>query len=77
MIYYYDVFLAQVGSFSILRSCVVNLHTFQHGQTGYLGALQKKKTSGLNDTSFSYETYFLDFENDKIYKKMSDYRLTS
>ena len=53
-----------------------DLHNFQHGHPGYLGALQK--TSGLNDTRCSYKLskYFLEFENVKIRKKMSDFRLT-
>ena len=51
MIYYYDVFLAQVESSSMLRSCITNLHTFQYDHPGYLGALQK--TSRLNDASGS------------------------
>ena len=72
MIYYYDVFLAQVESISMLRLCIANLHTFQRGQTGYLGAHQK--TSGLNNIICSYEPYFLDFENDKIRKMISDFR---
>ena len=55
--------------------CNTKLRTFQHGYPGYLGALQKK--SGSNDTKFSYESYFFDFENDKIGKKTSDFRLMS
>ena len=50
------VFLAQVERFSMLRSCIINLHTFQHGHPGYLGAFQK--TSGLNDTSCSDKLAF-------------------
>ena len=50
-------------------------YRFTHLSTwpGFLGALPK--TSGLNDTSCSYESCFLDFENDKIRKQMSDFRL--
>ena len=61
-----------MGSFSMLRYCITNLHTVQHGYLGYLGALHT--TSGLNDTSCSDK--FLDFENDKNRKRMSDFRLT-
>ena len=75
MIYYYDVFLAQVERFSMLRSYITISHIPQHGHPRYLGALQK--TSGLNDTNCSYEAYFLDFENDKISKKMPDFRSMS
>ena len=50
------------------------MYTFQHDHPGYLGALQK--TSGLHDTSWSNKSYF-DSENDKIRKKMPDFRLTS
>ena len=71
----YDVFLAEVESFSMLHSCITNLHTFQHGHPGYLGVFLK--TSGLNDTSCSYEPYFLDFKNAKICKNISDFRLLS
>ena len=74
MIYNYDVFLAQVKSFSLLRSSIINSCTFQHGHPRYLGTLQK--WSCLNNLC-SYEPYFLDLENDKIRKNMSDLRLTS
>ena len=70
----YDVFLAQVESFSMLRLCITNLRTFQQGYPGYLGALQK--TSGLSDTKCSYEPYFLVFISVKISQKTSDIRLT-
>ena len=53
--------------FSVLRLCITNLRTFQHGHPGYLGALQK--TLGLYHKSRYYELYFLDFENDKVRKK--------
>ena len=77
VIYKYDVFLAQVKSFSMMRSCIINVCTFQHehGHPRYLGALQK--TSYLNDTSCSYKPYFLEMENGNICKNMSDFRLTS
>ena len=58
-----------------VHSCITNLGTFQHGHPGYLGALQK--TSALNDTCCSYESYFLNFKNDKIRKKPSDFRYIS
>ena len=48
--------LAQVESFSILCSCIANLHAFQHDHPGYLEALQK--TSGLNDTCCSDKFVF-------------------
>ena len=50
------LFLAHVESFSMLRSCIINVHTFQHGHSGYLGALQK--TPGLNKTSYSDKFVF-------------------
>ena len=40
----------------------------------HLGALQKK--SDLNDKSCFYESFFLDFGNDKIGKKLSGFLLT-
>ena len=75
LIYNYDVFLAQVKSFSMLRSCIINLCTFQHGHPRYLGPLQSSPC--LNDTSCCYKPHFLDLENDKIRKKMEDFRLMS
>ena len=51
----------------MLCLCSLNLHTFQHGHPGYLGALQK--TSDSNDISCSYMSYFLDFANDKMHTK--------
>ena len=59
----------------MLHLYIMNLHTSQHGHSGYLGAL--KKISGLNNTSCSYELYFLEFENVKIRKNTSDFRLTT
>ena len=69
------IFLAQAESFSMLRQCITKLHTFQHDNPGYLGALQE--TSGLDDTSCSFKSYFRDSEIDIIRKKMSGFRLTS
>ena len=42
-----------------------------------LATSEHSRKRSLNDTSCSYEPYFLDFENDKIRKNMSDFRLTS
>ena len=58
-----------------MHSCIINLHTFQHGHPGYLGALQKM--SRFNDSNCSNKPYFLDSKNDKIRKMMSDFRFTS
>ena len=63
------MFLAQVESFSMLRSCITNLHSFQHGRPGYLEALQKTSVVLIN-------SYFLDFENENIRKRMSVFRMT-
>ena len=68
-------FQLRLKCFSVLRLCITNLRTFQHGHLGYLGALQK--TLGLNHTSYFYDLYILDFENVKVARKPSDFRLTS
>ena len=39
----------------MLRLCITDLRTLQHGYPGYLGALQK--TPRLNDTSYSYKLF--------------------
>ena len=62
----YGVSLAEVGCFSLLHLFITNSCIFHYGHTGYLGALQKM--SDLNDTSCSYELYFLDVEKVKIRK---------
>ena len=72
--WWYDVFLAQMESFSMLCSCITNLHTFQHGHSGYLGAPQK--TSGLNDTSGS-DNIFLTSRTTKSANGCEDFRFTS
>ena len=59
----------------MLRLCITNVRTFQHGHPVYLGALQKM--SSLNDKSCLFESYFLDFEDDKTRNKRSDFYLTS
>ena len=51
----------------MLRLCITNVWTFQHGHPGSLRALQKKP--GSNNTKCSYEAHFLDFKNDKVHKK--------
>ena len=68
-----DLLIWCIPSSSELFLCITNLCTFHYGRPGYLWALQKK--SALNDTSCSYESYFLDFENGKIHIKRSDFRL--
>ena len=59
----------------MLRLRITNICTFQHGQPGYLGALQKM--SHLNGTSYSYKLHFIDIQNDNIRENMSDFKLTS
>ena len=59
----------------MLRSCITNSRTFQHGYPVHLRAI--RKTSRLNDTSYSYGPYFLDFVDEKIRTKMSDFILPS
>ena len=59
-----DLLIWFIPSSSKLFLCITNLCTFHYGRPGDLWALQKK--SALNDTSCSYESYFLDFENGKI-----------
>ena len=45
VLYKYDVFLAEIESFSMLRLGITNLYIFQHGTSEH-----SRKTSGLNDT---------------------------
>ena len=57
----------------MLRLCITNLHTFQHGHPGYLVVHQK--ALGLNEESYFYELYFLCLQNDKLWKNMLGFRL--
>ena len=55
--------LAQVESFTILHSCITNIHTFQHGHPEH-----SRKYQVWTIQSVLITLYFLDFKNDNIAK---------